>query len=182
MFALVAVVAAIGIAVVRYRLYAIERLINRTLVYVSLTLLLLGVYIGVTVVLGVLVGGDSTWVVAVATLVVALAFRPMRARIQDLVDRRFRRARYEGVRRVRAFEDDVRDGRRAPEEIGAVLAEALGDPLADLYFWLPETEAYADAAGEIVEPPVDARSSPRDPARRRPHRDAPARPDVARAP
>ena len=158
MFALVAVVAAIGIAVVRYRLYAIERLINRTLVYVSLTLLLLGVYIGVTVGLGVLVGGDSTWVVAVATLVVALAFRPMRARIQDLVDRRFRRARYEGVRLVRAFEDDVRDGRRAPEEIGAVLAEALGDPLADLYFWLPETEAYADAAGEIVEPPVDARA------------------------
>ena len=158
MFALVAVVAAIGIAVVRYRLYAIERLINRTLVYVSLTLLLLGVYTGVTVVLGVLVGGDSTWVVAVATLVVALAFRPMRARIQDLVDRRFRRARYEGVRLVRAFEDDVRDGRRAPEEIGAVLAEALGDPLADLYFWLPETEAYADAAGEIVEPPVDARA------------------------
>ena len=159
MFALVAVVAAIGIAVVRYRLYAIERLINRTLVYVSLTLLLLGVYIGVTVGLGVLVGGDSAWVVAVATLAVALAFRPLRARIQDLVDRRFRRARYEGVRQVRAFEDEVRDGRRAPEEIGAVLAEALGDPLAELYFWLPETEAYSDPAGEIVaELPVDERA------------------------
>ena len=159
MFALVAVVAAIGIAVVRYRLYAIERLINRTLVYVSLTLLLLCVYIGVTVGLGVLVGGDSAWVVAVATLAVALAFRPLRARIQDLVDRRFRRARYEGVRQIRAFEDEVRDGRRAPEEIGAVLAQALGDPLAELYFWLPETEAYSDPAGEIVaELPVDERA------------------------
>ena len=42
---------------------------------------------------------------------------------------------------MRTFEDEVRDGRRAPEEIGAVLAEALGDPLAELFFWLPETEA-----------------------------------------
>jgi signal transduction histidine kinase len=156
--AYVAVVAAIGIAVVRYRLYAIERLVNRTLVYVTLTFLLLAVYAVITVGLGVLVGGDSTWVAALATLVVALAIRPMRARIQDLVDRRFRRARYEGVRLVRAFEDDVRDGRRAPEEIGAVLAEALSDPLAELYFWLPETQAYAEAAGEIVELPVDARA------------------------
>ena len=106
-----AFVAAIGIAVVRYRLYAIERLVNRTLVYVTLTLLLLAVYAAITIGLGVVVGGDSAWVVALATLVVALAFRPLRARIQDLVDRRYRRARYEGVRRVRAFEDEVRDWR-----------------------------------------------------------------------
>jgi signal transduction histidine kinase len=152
-----AVVAAIGIAVVRYRLYAIERLVNRTLVYVTLTLVLLAAYALITVGLGVLVGGDTSWVVAVATLVVALAFRPLRARIQDLVDRRFRRSRYEGVRLVRGFEDDVRDGRRAPEEIGAVLAEALDDPLSELFFWLPETEAYAAAAGELAELPLDAR-------------------------
>jgi signal transduction histidine kinase len=153
----VAVAVAVGIAVTRYRLYSIERLLNRTLVYVTLTVLLAGAYASVALVLGVLVGGDSKWVVAVATLAVALVFRPLRARIQDLVDRRYRRARYEGVRLVRAFEDDVRDGRRAPEEIGAVLAEALGDPLAELHFWLPETQAYADASGEIVELPVDAR-------------------------
>ena len=153
----VAVAVAVGIAVTRYRLYAIERLLNRTLVYVTLTVLLAAAYAGVVLVLGVLVGGDSKWVVAVATLAVALAFRPLRARIQDLFDRRFRRARYEGVHLVRAFEDDVRDGRRAPEEIGAVLGEALGDPLAELHFWLPESQAYADASGEIVELPVDAR-------------------------
>jgi signal transduction histidine kinase len=153
----VAVAVAVGIAVTRYRLYAIERLLNRTLVYVTLTVLLAAAYASVVLVLGVLVGGDSKWVVAVATLAVALAFRPLRARIQDLFDRRFRRARYEGVRLVHAFEDDVRDGRRAPEEIGAVLGDALGDPLAELYFWLPESQAYADASGEIVELPVDAR-------------------------
>jgi signal transduction histidine kinase len=153
----VAIAASVGIAVLRYRLYAIERIVNRTLVYASLTFLLLAVYAVITVGLGVFVGGESTWVVAVATLAVAVAFRPLRARIQDFVDRRFRRARYEGVRRVRSFEDEVRDGLQAPEAIGSVVAEALGDPLADLYFWLPETEAYADATGEAVEPPLDAR-------------------------
>jgi signal transduction histidine kinase len=154
----VAVAVAVGIAVTRYRLYAIERLLNRTLVYVTLTVLLAGAYATVALVLGVLVGGDSKWVVAVATLAVALVFRPLRARIQDLVDRRYRRARYEALRRIRGFEDDVRDGRRAPEEIGVVLAEALDDPLAQLYFWLPETQAYADVEGELVELPHDARA------------------------
>ena len=145
-----ALVAAIGIAVVRYRLYAIDTLVNRTLVYVTLTLLLLAVYATITVVLGVVVGGDSAWVVALATLVVALAFRPLRSRVQDLVDRRYRRARYEGVRLIRTFEDDVRDGVRAPEEIGVVLAEAMQDPLAEIFFWIPETRGYADTTGESL--------------------------------
>jgi len=152
-----AVAAAIGIAVGRHGLYAIEQVVNRTVVYVSLTILLLAVYVGSTVGLGVVAGGGSEWVTAVATLAVALAFRPLRARIQDLVDRRYARARYEGVRRVRAFEDDVRDGRRAPEEIGPVLREALGDPAAELWFWLPETAAYADASGDVEALPSDRR-------------------------
>jgi signal transduction histidine kinase len=154
----VAVAASIGIAVLRYRLYAIERIVNRTLVYATLTFLLLAAYVAITVGLGVVVGGESTWVVALATLVVAVAFRPLRTRIQEVVDRRYRRARYEGVRLVQAFEDEVRDGRRAPEEIGSVLAEALDDPLAELFFWLPETQAYADVEGELVELPHDARA------------------------
>ena len=145
-----ALAAAIGIAVVRYRLYAIDTLVNRTLVYVTMTLLLLAVYAAITVVLGVVVGGDSAWVVALATLVVALAFRPLRSRVQDLVDRRYRRARYEGVRLIRTFEDDVRDGVRAPEEIGVVLADALQDPLAEIFFWIPATRGYADTTGESL--------------------------------
>ena len=145
----VAVATSVGIAVTRYRLYAIERIVNRTAVYASLTLVLVAAYVVITVGFGVFVGGGSTWVVALATLAVAVAFRPLRARIQDLVDRRYRRARYAGVRLVRAFEDEVRDGLRAPEEIGAVVAEAIGDPLAELFFWLPETEAYADARGDV---------------------------------
>ena len=153
----VAVALSVGVAVTRYRLYAIERIVNRTVVYVSLTFLLLGVYAAVTIGLGVLVGRDSSWVTALATLLVAVAFRPLRARIQDLVDRRYRRARYQGVRLVRSFEDEVRDGVRAPEEVGSVVAEALGDPLAELFFWLPETEAYADSVGEVRALPDDDR-------------------------
>lgn len=155
----IAVAISVGVAVARYRLYAIERLVNRTVVYVTLTALLVCTFAGLTIGLGVLVGSGSEWVTAAATLVVAVVFLPLRRRVQDLVDRRFSRARYDGVRRVRAFEDEVRDGRRAPEEIGAVLAEALGDPLAELRFWLPATEAFADAGGELVELPKDGRAT-----------------------
>ena len=144
------VALAIGVAVARYRLYAIERLINRTLVYALLTALLAGAYIGVTVVLGVALGRDSAWVTAGATLAAALAFRPLRSLVQDAVDRRFSRARYDALRQVEAFEEQVRENRRAPEEIGHVLAQALADPLAELLFWLPESETFADSTGEVV--------------------------------
>jgi signal transduction histidine kinase len=154
-----AVAVAVGVAVARYQLYAIERLVNRTVVYASVTLVLLVLYGVTTVALGVVVGSGSAWVTAVATLAAALAFRPLRARVQDVVDRRFARARYDGVRLVETFEDDVRDGRRAPEEIASVLADALGDPTAELLFWLPETAAYADSLGAIVpEVPRDDRA------------------------
>jgi signal transduction histidine kinase len=145
-----AVAGAIGIAVARYRLYAIERLINRTVVYALLTVFLGATYIAVTVGVGVVLGRGSAWVTAAATLSVAVAFRPLRARIQMLVDRRFDRARFEAVRRVRAFEEGVREGRRAPEEIGQVLAEALHDAAAELLFWLPASETYATASGETL--------------------------------
>ncbi len=154
----IAVAVSVGVAVARYRLYAIERMVNRTLVYVVLTALLVSAFAGLTIGLGVLVGSGSEWVTAAATLVVAVAFLPLRARIQDRVDRRFSRAHYDGVRRVHAFEDEVRDGGRAPEEIGGVLAQALGDPRADLRFWLPGTEAFAEASGEVSDLPDDDRA------------------------
>lgn len=154
-----AVSAAVGIAVVRYRLYAIERLVNRTLVYAVLTVVLAGVYVGCTAGLGVLVGRGSEWVTALATLAVAIAFRPLRRRVQSLVDRRFDRDRYEAVRKVQSFEQQIREGRRAPEEIGAVLSSALGDPLAELFFWLPASETFADAGGTLVDAlPDDGRA------------------------
>jgi MFS family permease len=104
---------ATGIAVVRYRLYDIDRLINRTLVYGLLTALLAGVYAAVVLVLGQGfggVGGDPpSWVVAGATLAVAALFQPARRRIQAVVDRRFNRRKFDAARTVEAFSARLRD-------------------------------------------------------------------------
>jgi signal transduction histidine kinase len=148
--ALIAVPVAIGVAVMRYRLYDIDRLINRTLVYAGLTAGLAGTYAGVALLLGVGIGGGSTIPTAVATLTVALAFSPLRSRIQVLVDRRFDRARYDGLRIVERYLEDLRAGRAAPEATGAVLAEALADPTLELLFWLPEVGCHVDAAGKEI--------------------------------
>ncbi len=154
-----AVAVAVGIAVVRYRLYAIERLINRTLVYGTVTLVLAVAYAGVALSLGVAAGRGSDWVAATGTLLVAVAFRPLRARVQSAVDSRFDRQRHAGVLAVEAFEREVREGKRAPEEIGRVVATALRDPLAELMFWLPASETYARSSGEVLARlPTDGRA------------------------
>jgi signal transduction histidine kinase len=148
---LLAIPAAIGIAVTRYRLYEIDRLINRTLVYAALTAGLAATFAAVSLGLGVTFGGGSTLPTAAATLAVALVFGPLRRRLQILVDRRFDRARYEGLRTVGAYLEELRAGRAAPEATGEVLAQALGDPSLELFFWLPEGELYVDASGRVVD-------------------------------
>jgi hypothetical protein len=104
---------AAGIAILRYRLYDIDRLINRTLVYGLLTALLAGVYAGLVVLLGRLFGElggrPPSWAVAGATLAVATLFQPARRRIQAVVDRRFNRARYDAARTVERFSGRLRD-------------------------------------------------------------------------
>jgi hypothetical protein len=105
--------AGLGIGIFRFRLWDIDRLVNRTLVYGLLTVLLAGVYAGLVLVLGQLSGdlGERTpsWVVAGATLAVAALFQPARRRIQAVVDRRFNRARYDAARTVGAFAARLRD-------------------------------------------------------------------------
>jgi len=148
---------AVAVAVTRHGLYSIDRLFNRTLVYGLLTALLAGLYAAGALLVGLLTG-DSALPAAIGTLAAALAFRPLRDRLQTLVDRRFARARFEGVGLVRDFLDDVRAGRAEPEEVGAVLAVALGDPGAEVFFRLPETGTYADRLGRLADAlPEDVR-------------------------
>lgn len=92
---------AIGIAVTRYRLYEIDRIISRTLSYT----LVVGILAGAIAVIAALVGTrfDSPLIVAATTLGVAAAFNPLRARVQVLVDRRFNRARYDHERVAEEF-------------------------------------------------------------------------------
>jgi hypothetical protein len=100
---------SIGAAILRYRLYDLDHIISRTLAYGLLTLLLGGGYAVVVLGLGQLLGRDSSLVVAGATLAVAGVFQPARRRIQQAVDRRFNRGRYDAARTIAAFSTRLRD-------------------------------------------------------------------------
>jgi hypothetical protein len=116
---------SVAVAVFKYRLYDIDRLINRTLVYGLLTALLAGVYAGLVFLLGALldpIAGDSALAVAASTLAVAALFQPARHRVQQLVDRRFDRRRYDAARTVEAFSGRLRD----QVDLDTLAAELLG--------------------------------------------------------
>jgi signal transduction histidine kinase len=143
--------AATGVAILRHRLYEIDVVINRTLVYATLTAGLAAIYAVISLSLGVALGAGSTLPTAAATLAVALGFRPLRSRVQMQVDRRFDRARYEGLRIVESFLEDLRAGRAVPESTGEVMGRALRDPSFELFFWLPAAGVHVDATGRVVE-------------------------------
>jgi hypothetical protein len=117
---------AIGIAILRYRLYEIDLIINRTLVYGSLTALLALVYFGGIVVLQrafvVLTGEKSTLAVVASTLVIAALFNPLRRRVQAFVDRRFYRRKYDARKTLEAFSARLRD----ETDLGALRDELVG--------------------------------------------------------
>ena len=100
---------ATGAAILRYRLYDLDRIISRALAYGLLTLLLAGGYAVVVLGLGQLLGRDSSLVVAAATLAVAAVFQPARRRVQGLVDRRFNRRRYDAARTIATFSGRLRE-------------------------------------------------------------------------
>jgi hypothetical protein len=105
-----AIPVSIGVAVLKYRLFDIDRLINRTLVYGLLTAILGLGYIGAVLVLSQVLGQDrSNLAIAGATLAVAALFQPARRRIQQAVDRRFNRRKYNTAQTIQAFSTHLRD-------------------------------------------------------------------------
>jgi hypothetical protein len=103
---------AVGLAIARYRLYDIDRVISRTVTYALLTAVLVALYFAAVTTLTALtapVAGESAIAVAAATLLAAAAFRPARSRIQHAVDRRFNRARYDAAQTVEQFRAHLRD-------------------------------------------------------------------------
>jgi hypothetical protein len=116
---------AVAVAVLRHHMYDIDLVINRTLVYGLLTALLGGVYAGAVLVLGQLFGGvgrdPPSWAVAGATLAVAALFQPARRRIQQVVDRRFNRRKYNAAKTIEAFSSRLRD----QVDLGTLSSELL---------------------------------------------------------
>jgi hypothetical protein len=108
-----AIPISIGIAILKYRLYDIDLLINRTLVYGSLTATLVALYFGGIVVLQrifvALTGETSTLAVVASTLAIAALFNPLRRRIQSFIDRRFYRRKYDARKTLEAFSSTLRD-------------------------------------------------------------------------
>jgi hypothetical protein len=113
---------ATGAAILRYRLYDIDRIISRTLAYGLLTVLLGGGYAVAVLGLGQLLGRQSSLVVAAATLTVAGVFRPARRRIQLVVDQRFNRRRYDAAQTIAAFSTRLRQ----QVDLDSLTAELLG--------------------------------------------------------
>jgi hypothetical protein len=133
---------AIGLAVLRYKLYEIDRIISRTISYGVITLVLAFVFVVVVLAAQAVLGpltGSSTIAVAGSTLLVAALFQPIRRRVQRLVDRRFNRTRYDAERTVAAFAGRLRDEvdlEALRAEILATVSEAVEPSAVSL--WLRE--------------------------------------------
>lgn len=153
----VAIPLGIFVAVTRHRLYGIDRVISRSVSWLLLTVVLVGVYVGMVVVLqGLLspVTGESDLAVAGATLAVAALFTPVRRRVQAVVDRRFHRARYDAERIVAAFRERLRDEVDL-EDLHADLLATIGVTVhpTRASLWLRRERAGTDRSGKPTRDP-----------------------------
>jgi hypothetical protein len=129
----------IGVGILKYRLFDIDRILSRTLAYALVTALLLGMYAGLVLLATQVLGFASTWAVAASTLAAAALFTPLRRRVQRAVDRRFNRARYDADAAVETFATRLA-GAVALPEVRADLLAVVGGALepAHLALWIAE--------------------------------------------
>jgi hypothetical protein len=145
-FGLAALPVSMGVGILRYRLYEIDRIISRTLAYAVVTALLVGVYAGLVLLSTHVLTLKSPVAVAASTLAAAALFAPVRRRVQRVVDRRFNRARYDAELTVTAFAARLKDA----VDLDAVrgdLAAVVQDTLepAHVSVWLSERSAVSPA-------------------------------------
>ena len=139
-FAVLALPVSMGVAILKYRLYDIDRIISRTLAYAIVTGLLVGVYAGVVALAGA-ASFSSPVEVAAATLAAAALFNPLRRRVQEVVDRRFNRARYDAEQTVAAFAarlQDTVDLDSVRDDLAGVVHQAL-EP-AHVSLWISQCD------------------------------------------
>ncbi len=139
---MLAIPITLGIAIMRYRLWDIDVLINRTLVYGTLTVILTAVYVGLILGLQALlhgISGDNSIAIVVSTLVIRALFQPLRKRIQNVIDRRFYRRKYDASKILAAFSMSLRgevDLTHLSERLVTVVEETMQP--THVFLWLPK--------------------------------------------
>lgn len=141
------------LAMRRYRLYAIDRVISRTVTYFSLAVALAGLYLLGATLLGwafASISGGSTLAAAGAAVIAAATFHPLRRWLQEASDRTFRRGSHEAGRVMQQYMDSLREREPEPGSLREAVRAALRDPGAEVGLWLPRLNRYVDELGRPV--------------------------------
>ncbi|MEO6715513.1 MAG: histidine kinase [Mycobacteriales bacterium] len=146
---IVLIPVAVGLSIVKYHLYEVDRLLSRATVYALLTTALVSAYAVLIVGLSRVIGaraGDTPFAAVGATLLTVSIAAPARRRLQDAVDRRFNRRRFDALRLVRVALQES----EPVLDVEQILRDALHDPTLALAYWVDEREQWVDGGGQPV--------------------------------